>query len=93
MAWLKFSCGRFLRAKNLSRDQVVAVFVHLVVGMEVLSSSLDLRSFQALINGLVKKNFYGNDQFTTDYLREQLYPESEMEASEVVNEILSFEEV
>lgn len=66
----------------------------LIIGiMEVLSSSLDLRSFQALINGLVKKNFYGNDQFTIDYLREQLYPSTELEASEVVNEILSFEEV
>lgn len=59
----------------------------------MLSSSLDLRSFQALINGLVKKNFYGNEEFTIDYLREQLYPSTELEASEVVNEISSFEEV
>lgn len=61
--------------------------------MEVLSTTLDARSFQGLINGLVKKNFYGNEQFTLDFLREELYPETELEASEVINEIMSFEEV
>ncbi len=61
--------------------------------METLSSSLDLRSFQALINGLIKKSFHGQHTFTTEFLVEQLYPSSEMEATEIINEITSFEEV
>ena len=61
--------------------------------MDVVSSSLELRSFQALVNGLVKKNFQGQTSFTNEFLIEQLYPGSELEAAEIVNEINSFEEV
>ncbi len=61
--------------------------------MESLSCTLDLRSFQALVNGLVKRNFYEQTSFTNDYLREQLYNGSELEATEIETEIVMFEEV
>jgi hypothetical protein len=61
--------------------------------MEVLSSSLDLRSFQALINGLIKKNFYNQSSITIEFLQEQLFAGSELEPNEIVNEISQFEEV
>lgn len=61
--------------------------------MEVLTSSLDLRSFQALINGLIKKNFYNQSSITIEFLQEQLFVGSELESGEVINEITQFEEV
>lgn len=61
---------------------------------EKLSCSLDLRSFQALLNGLTKNLFYGIDSLTTKYLADQLFksPES-LEEFQISNEISSFREI
>ena len=57
------------------------------IGMESLSCSLDLRSFQALLNAIAKKTFYNEGDITNEYLLEQLYSGTELEESVAINEI------
>ena len=58
-----------------------------------LQSSLEGRSFQALLNGLTKRLFYGEESFTNEYLIEQIYTSSELEKAEIEAEIEAFVEV
>ena len=61
--------------------------------MDTLTCELDGRSFQALLGGLCKKLFYGDESITTDYLGEQLYGGSELTEAEITAQITAFEEV
>jgi hypothetical protein len=61
--------------------------------MESLSCSLDLRSFQGLLNALAKRRFYGEATITNDFLIEQLYSSVDLEKSVALNEINIFNEV
>jgi hypothetical protein len=60
--------------------------------MESLSSVLDLRSFQALLNSIAKRQFYGEADITNEYLVEQLYAGTDLEASVAETEINAFQE-
>lgn len=55
--------------------------------------SLEGRSFQALLNGLSKKNFDVNSSVTYDFLTEQLYSGQDLEKDEILAQMKSFEKV
>lgn len=62
--------------------------------MDALSISLETRPFQGLLNGLIKKNFYADNEITTEFLQEQLYSTiEELEAGQFANEINLYEKV
>jgi hypothetical protein len=58
-----------------------------------LACSLEGRAFQALLNGLVKKNFDDDKSITYDYLREQLFAGKDLEPDEILAQIRIFEKV
>ena len=39
----------------------------------------DAKCFQALLNGLAKRNYYGAVEFTDDVLKDEIYPETSEE--------------
>jgi hypothetical protein len=61
--------------------------------MDSLLINLEPRSFQGLLNGLVKKNFYGETEFTEEYLAEELYGGSEIDQALISDEIAQFQKV
>jgi hypothetical protein len=60
--------------------------------MEQINCSLDPRSFQALLNGIIKRQFYNQSTFTNDFLIEQLY-NAESDQNDIISEIEIFEQV
>lgn len=60
---------------------------------ESVVTSLEPRPFQALLNGLIKKNFYSEASITVDYLIQQLYEGSELDSAQIVHEISVFEQI
>jgi hypothetical protein len=61
--------------------------------MDSLVCSLEGRSFQALLNGLSKKNFDGDESVTFEFLVDQLYTGIDLEKDEMLAQIKSFEKV
>jgi hypothetical protein len=62
--------------------------------MDALPISLEARPFQGLLNGLIKKNFYGDSEITTEYLLSELYADrEETERGQFANEISLYEKV
>jgi hypothetical protein len=62
--------------------------------MDALPISLEARPFQGLLNGLVKKNFSGASDITTEYLVTELYSGlEESESGQFANEIALYEKV
>jgi hypothetical protein len=62
--------------------------------MDALPISLEARPFQGLLNGLIKKNFYGDREITTEYLLSELYAmREETEQGQFANEISLYEKV
>lgn len=39
----------------------------------------DSKSFLALLNGLARRNYYGQSEITDEFLKEQIYPETSQE--------------
>jgi hypothetical protein len=60
--------------------------------MESISVSLDTRSFQVLLNGLIQKNYY-QSSISYDSLAKKVYTTSELTSDEIRNEILLLESV
>lgn len=62
--------------------------------MDSLPISLEARPFQGLLNGLIKKNFYGDKEITAEFLQQELYANiEEVEAGQFNNEISLYEKV
>ena len=62
--------------------------------MEALTISLDLKAFQILLNGLSQIVYRtGAANISYDYLVERIYSNTELESSEIRNEIQLFETV
>jgi len=62
--------------------------------MDSLYCSLEGRSFQALLNGINKRLFYGESStFTDEYLAEQLYSNIDIEKTEIFSQINAFEQL
>jgi hypothetical protein len=62
--------------------------------MDALPISLEARPFQGLLNGLMKKNFYGDREITREYLLSELYANrEEAEQGQFANEISLYEKV
>jgi hypothetical protein len=62
--------------------------------MDALPISLEARPFQGLLNGLIKKNFYGDREITNEYLLSELYANrEEAEQGQFANEISLYEKV
>ena len=62
--------------------------------MNVLPISLESRPFQALLNGLVKKNFVTGSDISSEYLLGELYAGlDEAEEGQFANEISLYEKV
>jgi hypothetical protein len=61
--------------------------------MDSLLINLEPRPFQGLLNGLVKKNFYGETLFTDEYLAQELYGSSEIDRALISDEITQFQKV
>jgi hypothetical protein len=62
-------------------------------GMDTVICSLEGRAFQALLNGLSKKNFEMDETITYEYLMEQLYGNIEMEQLVMLAQIKSIEKL
>ena len=61
--------------------------------MDSFACALDGRSFQALLTGLCKKIFYGEETITFSFLMEQLYGGVELTEAEILAQITAFAEV
>lgn len=44
----------------------------------------DSKSFLALLNGLARRNYYGQSEITDEFLKEQIYPETSQEDFEYI---------
>ena len=62
--------------------------------MDTLPINLEPWPFQGLLTGLIRKNFYGEKDITTDFLLTELYGgNSELDPAQMTNEILLYEKV
>jgi hypothetical protein len=52
-----------------------------------LTSSLDARSFLALLNGLSKQMFSEDATITDDFLASELFPVADLDSAEILSEI------
>jgi len=69
------------------------VFNYFNLNMDSLFCSLDGKVFNLLLTGLSKRCFFGETDYTNDYISEQLYKSVDLGREEIFSQIDSYEQV